>query len=236
MLKKIHLTTTILLSGIVVVLCVLLQRSCSKNEEAENFQDMYNASMDTLHKTRNELGQEKTTTSLLLGTVGNLQALNSSKDSTLRKLQKLVDKKTISATVLTTSTGNTVSSATTSTQSRDTIRSTKDSLIYIYPQYNTEFKNRWENFNITANKDTFLVKYKVYNEYEFKQEFMKQGKGLKKVFSASVPMVSVTNLNPNTETLELKSFAVKPKKHSRLKTFLIGGVAGAVATYIIIKG
>lgn len=224
---KANFILNISLVGAILILSLLLNKSCNKNKDYEGFEEMYNASMDSLHKERDKLGREKTTTALLYGDVESLKKLNASKDSTLAKLQKLVNKHTISATVFSTSTGNTVSSGT--MVKTETIIVKGDS-VFIYPVYSTKFKNRWEDFDITADRDTFLISYKVFNEYEYKQEFKRQG-----FLKPRAPVVSVTNQNPNTETLELKSFAVKPDKRSRWKNIAIGAVAGLAAGYVIFK-
>lgn len=228
MSKDTNRAIIIVLSAVLVILLFVLKWSCGKIKDSQDFETMYNASMDSLHKQRDELGREKTTTALLYGDIKSLKALNSSKDSTLKKLQEIVNKRTISATIFSTSTGNTVSTGTTSVTGRDTVW--KDSLIYIYPEYATAFKNRWEDFNIKANKDTFLLKYKIFNEYEFTQEWKRQG-----IFKPRTPVVTVTNQNPNTETIELKSFTVKPDKRSRWKNIALGAVAGFGAGYVIFK-
>ena len=228
---------TIILLVTVVVLVLLLQRSCKRIETGDNFQNMYNASQDSLIKTVNALGQEKTTTTLMYGEVNNLLKLNSQKDSSIAKLQKLVGKNTISATLFGTSTSGSVTIATTSVKPNDTVIVVKDSIVYltIYPEYNLKFSNRWEDFNITARKDTFLLNYKIFNEFSFTQEWQKQGKGIKSLFAEKIPVVTVTNLNPKTETIELKSFAVKPKKYSRIKNILMGAAAGSAATLILLN-
>lgn len=222
MLNKIHITITSIAIGGCIILAILLQRSCNKNADADNFKNMYNASSDSLHKTINALGHEKTTTALLHGSVENLKAINSSKDKALAELQKIVDKKTISATVLGTSTSNTVTSTTT-VISHDTV--VKKDTVYIYPEYELKRdSSKWHDISAKATRDSFSVHYKVFNEYEIKQSWQKQ-KGLKKLFSSDVPVVSVLNLNPHTETRELKSFELKPKKHSWIKSFAEGVIA-----------
>jgi hypothetical protein len=196
---------------------------------------MYNASQDSLHKKINKDGTETSSTALLYGSIENLKKLHASDSSALGKLQKLVDKLTISATILSTSTSGTTSSSTV-IAARDTVRSKKDSLIYVYPEYTLKRdSSKWEDISAFANKDSFVVHYSIFNEYAFKQDWQKQGTGIKKILSQRIPIVSVTNLNPHTQTRELQSFSVKPKKHSRLKHFVMGGMVGVIGTYIVLK-
>lgn len=243
-IKKKHmkpiLLREIVLFGISIILVFFIIRGChNKIDESKYIQkEMFDASQDSLHKSINSLGQEETKTRLLNGSVSELQKLSSSKDSSIQKLLKLVNKKTLGATVFSNSTSGTVSSGTIS-HSRDTLRvKGKDSLIYIYPEYTLKRdSSRWEVISATANKDSFLVKYKVFNEFGLVQEFEKQRvKG--KLFKQNVAMAKITNLNPHTETRELKSFTLEQPKKKQGKSFLVGvgvGIIAVIATEIKLK-
>lgn len=191
--------------------------------------ELYDASQDTLHKFRNKFGQEETKTKLLTGTVSDLKSLSASKDSSIQKLIRLVNKKTISATVLSSSTSGIVTASTT-VSSADTVR--KDSLIYVYPKYTLEpVVTKWDSMSATATKDSFKVQYKVFNEFEITQNYEKQ-KVKGKWFKQDVAMVNVKNLNPKTETRELKSFALAPPKKKQGKAFVAGALVVILAKQI----
>lgn len=231
MLRNVHITITAVLSMAVIVLFFLLQKSCNDVDKGKNFESMYNASQDSLHHKINKDGTETVSTALLYGSVENLMKLHASDSSALGKLQKLVDKFTISAAVFSTSTSGHSSSGTIIT-GHDTVR--KDSLVYIYPEYTLKRDSgKWADISARANKDSFNVNYSVFNDFLFKQDFEKRGRGFQKFISQRKPIVSVTDLNPHTKTRELQSFAVKPKKYSRLKHFVEGAVIGATSIYVI---
>ena len=202
-----------------ILLSLFLWRSCNKIKENKNFMSLYEVSQDSLHKTVNKLGQETTTTALLYGDVANFKKLISSKDSTLRKLQAIANKKTISATIINNSTSNTVGTNTT-VVGKDTVFI--DNKILIYPEYSSKFEDKWQKINTIANKDTIITEYVVYNEFTIEQKFVK-----KHWYSSKTPQISIFNTNPHTRTIDTKSFAIKPNKSNKLKNFLIGAAVGA---------
>ncbi|OFY84121.1 MAG: hypothetical protein A3F72_19780 [Bacteroidetes bacterium RIFCSPLOWO2_12_FULL_35_15] len=156
---------------LILVLCVCLRNSCI---QSDSFEKMYKASSDTLKQTRNELGQQKTTTTLLYGSVKSFKNLHAIDSSALAKVQKMVDKLTISATYLATITGNNIKTSTGIVLIHDTIKG-KDGISYVYPEYSTHYENKWERFIVIANKDTTKVDYKVFNEFELVQDWKRNG-------------------------------------------------------------
>ncbi len=208
---------------LIIFLCFIgMYNGCNENKEKQN---LLNSVNDTLIKTINKLGQEKASTDLLLGTYKDFKAMHVADGSTIGKLQKLVDRLTISATYLSNATGNTFVSVTQPIVSGDTVKI--DSILVLYPEYKTNYSNKWERFSITANKDSFAVDYKVFNEFNLVQAWKRNG-----IFKRKTPEVSILNLNPHTETKELKTFTVKEDKSNRLRDFLLGVLASA----IIIEG
>lgn len=192
----------------------------------DRFESMYNAASDTLHQTRNELGQQLTTTSLLYGSVSDLKKLHAADSSALAHVQKMVDKLTLSATYLATATGNVINATPQIVEDRDTVW--HDSVAYIYPEYKTAYENKWERFNIRSNRDSTIVDYMVFNEFELAQKWKKNGLFKRKTLEASI-----LNLNPHTETKEYKTFTVKEDKGNRLRDIGIGILAGAAAVTAI---
>lgn len=219
----------IILFAICLFLAFFLIRGCDTPLDKDKYipKELFDASQDSLHKSRNSLGQEETKTKLLYGTISDLKKLESSNDSTIKKLLKLVNKKTISATVLSTSTSSSSSTAT-NVISKDTVR--KDSLVYIYPEYKLKssdtIKNKWEELYVRATRDSIYTYFKVFNEFDITQRYEKKVKG--KLFKQSIPMIDVVNKNPKTETRELKSFAVEPPKKKRGFAFMGGIIVGII--------
>lgn len=208
---------------LIIFLCFIgMYNSCNENKEKQN---LLNSVNDTLTKTINKHGQEKASTDLLLSTYKDFKAMHVADSSAIGKLQKLVDRLTISATYLSNVTDNSFVASTQTIISGDTV--IIDSITYVYPEYKTNYTNKWERFDIKANKDSFAIDYKVFNEFNLKQEWKPNG-----LFKRKTPEVSILNLNPNTETNELKTFTVKEDKSNRLRDFLLGVLASA----IIIEG
>lgn len=209
----------VIYSLVILTLCLLLWKSCNKSD---SFKELYNQSTDTLHQTRNELNQQVTTTALLYGTIDDLKQLHTADSSAIHRLQKMVDKLTISATYLSTTTGNTIVSTTTIIQ-RDTVY--KEGIAYLYPEYRDTIANKWEHFIMAANKDSFQLQYKVFNEFEIKQHWQKNG-----FLARKTPIAEIINLNPHTETQVYKTFTLQEDKGNRFRDWIIGIAVGAIAT------
>lgn len=207
----------------IIALVAINIKTCGKVSDIENINIAQN---DTIKQYKNKNGEQVSTIASMHGTVADLKKLNAKKDSSLAHLQKLVDKHTILATAHGTITGNTV--VTNTITKYDTIK--QNDSIKIFPVYSTKFTNKWEKFNITATKDTFNIQYKVFNKFDYVVRYNKQ-----KWYKARVPEITVTNLNPNTETVELKNFSVKPPKNQKLLVFLSGAIVGTISTIGTIK-
>lgn len=226
----------IVLFGACILLSFFLYKGCGDSIDTSKYipKELFDASQDSLHKSVNSLGQEETKTKLLTGSVEDLKKLSSSKDSSIQKLLKLVNKKTIGATILSNTTSNIISSSTIS-HSKDTIRiKGNDSLVYVYPEYTLKRdSSRWEDISAKANKDSFSIHYKIFNEYNIVQHdstIKVPGRWLKQ----HVQYVDVKNLNPKTKTRELKSFMLQPPKKHQGRTFL-AGVGVGIITIIAIE-
>lgn len=196
----------VIIAILLIIAGILYFKSCGKGK-LETYIDLYEASQDVLHQTRNKLGQEVTKTSLLVAEREKDLLKIKSKDSSIIALQKVVKDykgKLAAATVLSNST--TDSGTTVTLIEYDTIKT--DTGQYIYPTYTSEWKERWSEGYIKAGKDYVFRDIKVKNEFEITQGWEKQGFLKKKK-----PLVTVVNLNPNTVTQELKSFFVQPYKN-----------------------
>lgn len=205
---------------IVILLCLAGMYECYKSNN--QYKSLAIAAADTLMKTRNNLGQEKTATALLYGTIKDFKAMRFADSSAMGKLQKMVDNLTISATYLRTATTNNFTSAS-QIISGDTV--VKDSLIYVYPRYHTDTTTRWTKYSITATRDSFHIAFTAFNEYQIKQEWKRNGFLKRKTMQASV-----INLNPNTSTLQFQTFTIAENKSNRMRDFLFGALAGSIVT------
>lgn len=208
----------------IIALVAINIKTCGKVSDIEkiNF-----SKDDTLRIERNKYGQQESSIAIMQGTVADFKKLNAKKDSTLAHMQKLIDRHTISATVHGTVTGNTINSGTTIIK-YDTIK-IKDS-VAIYPVYVSGFKNKWEDFDITASVDSIKVDYKLFNQFDYIVRYNKP-----KWYKARAAEITVTNLNPHTETIELKNFSVKPPKNQKLLVFLGGAIIGTISTIGTLK-
>lgn len=208
----------------IIALVAINIKTCGEKSDLEK---LTFSQSDTIQSYINNNGQQVSTIAIMQGTVADFKKLNANKDSTIAHMQKLIDKHTISATVHGTVTGNSISSGSTITK-YDTVH--KNDSIKVFPHYATKFKNKWENFDVTATKDSISIKYKLYNEFDYVVRYNKQ-----KWYKARVPEITVTNLNPHTETVELKNFSVKPPKNQKLLVFLGGAIVGSASIIGIVK-
>lgn len=198
-----------------------LRNGCKQADRANDLNKLYEVSQDSLHIERNKQGQEKAATTLLYSTIADFKKLKASDSSAIGKLQHMVDKLTISATYLSNVTSNSFVAPTQNVTSGDTVKI--DSITYVFPEYKTSYTNKWERFDVKANKDSFAIDYKVFNEFDLVQAWKRNG-----LFKRKTPEVTILNLNPHTETKELKTFTVKENKGNRFRDMLIGAAVGAL--------
>lgn len=211
--------------AVIIFLFFTLLGNCKKNAANKNLIEAYN---DTLTKYKNKQGLNESKISILSTSRKELLSLNSSKDSTIQKLQKLVKESghsvtsaTIhSATTLGNIIGNTIS------VSKDTIY--KDSIAYIYPEYHYSDSAKWHNFKVTMCKDSTNLFYKINNQYSYIVKHEKP----KGFFSQKIPIIMVTNLNPNTTTTELRTWQV-PCNCNNKKWFFGGLILGSGSFFTI---
>jgi len=185
-------------------------------------------------------GTETAEKNLILSSYKDLKAIHAADSSTIGKLKKLVSKNTISATIVSNVTKGSANGKTEiifkdKTLALDT--SKHQSTIpcdTVYPEYKTDIKDKWTDINVVATKDSTHVDYKLFNEYEIKQEIKKTGTW---PFRKKTPMISVHNLNPHTETTKIASYAVQVPKQGK-KIAIISGLsalAGFIGAIILIK-
>lgn len=187
----------LLLTG---VLTYLWRNSVIKEEYNKNLEI---AKDDTLHQTRNSLGQQVSKIALFQQENTKSFLALKSMDSTILTLQAEVkaNKKQLSTsgsiTDIYTQTKGTFKGKT------DSIIKTKDStkignIVYIYPEYKAHIvKDKWISADIIANKDSTTFSPIINNQYSV-------------LISGTIknPFVQVTNLNPYTITTGLRAYQV----------------------------
>lgn len=211
--------------AVIIFLSFTLLGNCKKNTANKNLIQAYN---DTLTTYKNTQGLNESKISVLSASKKDLLSLNSSKDSTIKKLQKLVKESGRNVTSATVHSGTTLGNITGNTISisKDTIY--KDSIAYIYPEYHYSDSSKWHNFRITMCKDSTNLFYKINNQYSYITKYEKS----KGFFSQKTPTVIVENLNPNTTATELRTWQV-PCNCNNKKWFFGGLILGSGSVFTI---
>jgi len=209
---------------IIVILILLYFRSCESKKELAT---AYTAAADTLSITKNKLGQE-TAQKELIQTENKKAFLNmEAQNEEIAELQKVVKKlrgKNVAATILTNATERDIVILTDTILLTDTVGSV------VYPIYKYTKLTEWEDFNISASKDSVSMDYKIYNKFIITQSMEKTG-GL---FSKRVPSIVVKNENPYTVTKNLQSFRIECNCKKPM-WFGIGAGLGFLGTVVLLK-
>lgn len=224
-------SVTYILAGALLIICFFWNRSCTQLEKAETQNTNYVQANDSMKHKINDLGQEITSTAVVLGDYNVLKNKLHSSDSTIKKLQALIDKHTMSATILN---SKTTDKGTTHTTITGTEKVIKHDSIFIYPTYESSWTERWSIGHVKANKDSITREVTLFNEYDIKQSYKKQD-GFWGNFKARQPVVEVTNLNPMTKTTALKSFVLAPDKKHKGRTLITGIVIGFIGYFALTK-
>lgn len=206
MLKERHYL--IVIAALIAVIFFL--RSCNGDGEMK---DLYEAAQDSLVQYRNENGEQVSKIALMTAESERAFLQMKTSDSTILKLQDQVREykgKLIAATRIITVTGSEGNTVTTITKF-DTIENV------VYPQYETTWQDKWQKGYIHATKDSIYREIKLFNEFAINIGFERQG-----FLKRRIGTVSVVNLNPYTETTELRSFHLDKQK----RIFSIGLIAG----------
>ncbi len=218
----------ILSIAIVLILFFLLFRTC---ESKENFEKIVEASKDSLTTWRDKNGLEHAKISVLEGSVSDLKKLNSQKDSSLRKLQAIVDKKTTMAIVLNTTTHNKGKGKTTvivdSSEHHIVFDTVHQGDCPPCPKltYTTTVNEPWLKGNIIATRDSFHYDLKTFNEYNIVEKRERE-----KFWKEKTLKIEITNKNPNTSTTGIKAWVDQKPKVRRGIIFGLGVIAGTAAT------
>lgn len=191
---------------LVIVLLIILSMSIRKCNKQEQNINLYEASQDTLVSYKNKYGEQISQIKVLETNNKKMFLKMKTQDSTIIRLQKMVKDYEGDVSVAT-FLGNTTSSSGGSATiikyiKHDTV--IKDSIVYLYPQYETTWANKWEQGYILAKKDSIFRDIKIRNEFEITVGDAKNG-----WFKKKTNEVIVKNLNPNTITTELRTFELK---------------------------
>lgn len=194
---------------VVIVVFFLLLRSCERKQSAE----VINSYEDSLSTVRNHLGQEVATNHLIVDAYTTVKAISRQKDSVLNQLQAIIDRKTYSATILSTATHHTQSGKTKIEKPVQGGVFTLDTR----PVYLMNKVSEWGSVSVRATADSIYFFYNAYNKFEIKQTWKR-----KWFLSRKQNYVEVTSLNPNTITTGLRSF----KLESTTRNFSLGLFVG----------
>ena len=163
-----------------VIFLLLYTKGCQANK---HYADLtIEALSGQLKKSIDKNGVETAEKRLIMLEYKAMQKLHVSDSSDIGRLQKIINKKTISAAILKTSTGGTLTGKTNITYN------IIDSMPCPMPVYADTLKDKWSEVAVTATKDSINLKYTIINEYEFIQEFKKEGRW---PFKHTVPVVKV---------------------------------------------
>lgn len=195
-------------------------------------------------KTHSEIAQK----SLILANYKTLQSIHASDSSEIGRLQQIVKKGTIAATILKNNTHGTLTGTTNVTfgnkhDSVPKITYPCDSIPM--PQYQAHLEDStynettkkyvvWGKMDVIATNDSTHVNYTINNEFDITHEIKKEGFW---PFRKRTPIVQVKSLNPHTETNQIMSYAVPPSPKpvgaiaaGTTAAALIGFILGVVLT------
>lgn len=221
---------------LIIVLFFAIMLCCEQRAALKQKDLLIDALPAAMVKHRDKDSAEITEKRLLLISYNQLKNIHASDSSEIGRLKKLVTKNTISATMVSTQTTGTLTGKPTvlfplpgSEQGGGPDTTCKN-----YPTYKDSLRDKWAKLDYTVNKDTGIVHYTVFNEFEFKQNFKKMGRF---PFKEKVPVITARNLNPNTITTGISSYACAPAKTKQKTTAVafISAVAGFVLAVFILK-
>lgn len=193
-------TKTWVIVGLVVFLFFSIKGCRDNANDYNTISDNYSILNDSLTKSVNDLGQEKSRIRVLKGQ--NKKALLQLKtsDSTVIKLQELVSNykgKLSAAIVLNNST--TERGITETTIIHDTLYND------VYETYFTEWDEEWSKGEIIAKRSSIERNITFYNSFDITIGEEKSG-----WFGKRDLEISIVNKNPNTITKDLESFNIQP--------------------------
>lgn len=202
------------LVAFLIALLFLLKHCNGKQAELIRVQNQ--VLNDSLIVTTNKYHQQTAKTGLILSEYSTFKKLTFAKDDSIGKLlQKLVNRRTISATVATTEMAIDIVEPTdevTFEQEGDTCNPT-----YVFSD-TTEYRQ----MNIVADRDSFRIKQRMFERLEFTQEFSKWN-----LFKPTVATTSFKNYNPEVTITGLRSYTTECNCKGKFWTgFVLGAIVG----------
>lgn len=183
---------------------------------------------DTLRTYRDKENKHVAEIKVLEGSIDDLKRQITTKDSTIIWLQSVVNRKTRSATVAGITTNGSIT--TVPTIYYIPIPSDSGKCDTIYAEYRSHYEDEWITLNTIANRYSVKSDYAVRNKLEIVQEYRNNG-----LFKPKDFVVQIRNLNPHTETTELRSFSIPRRKPNRILWLMIGVGVGVSSSIILLK-
>jgi hypothetical protein len=217
----------------VIVVQIFSVRGCiNGNRKAAEQASLASASIDTIRTYKNKLGQSVSQVSVMATTNQNLFMDITTKDSTINHLKqvvKLQDKQRREVGVA-------------MSIYEQTIYNLKDSLsnfvvggttehhgdtIYKWPVYQKIISDKWIDEQIKLGKNTFSRNLVIRNQYDIVIGEEPDGWFKVKKFA------EITNLNPNTETRDMKVYQKVSVPNKPLKVGIITLIVGVIGGLLI---
>lgn len=195
-------------SIVIIILVIALLKSFNSQKELLNLNDSLNSELIT---EKNEKGQEIAKRKILETSEKKLFLKIKSKDSSIIRLQEIVEDykgRLYSATLVKNSTKINGKGVT------ELIVEEKQTISF--PTYRTSFSDKWYDITIEAGKDSIKWNSQIRNEFE-----ITIGEESNGWFKKRTKNISILNLNPYTETTELRNYSISTKP-KRLNFSLVG--------------
>jgi len=205
---------------------ILARATCNKNlASKQRSGSLLNEAMkDSLEHERNNLGQQISNNKVLFTSNKKLLLDLHTLDSTVLWLKEVLkaNPKTPTAVVSKVITNIDTFHLVDSVRFVDTVRI--GNIVRLFPEYSTEWNEKWSSGSIVANKDTIFRQIQFSNSFEIWFEMERRKKS---IFSKKVPVVYWKNNNPLTATDKLKSWKVEVPR----QRFSIGIISGVMYGY-----
>lgn len=197
-----------------IVMLFLLKECNGKQSELIKLQNQ--VLTDSLKVTENKLGQQTATIGLIQTNFSTFKKLTFAKEDSLgHLLQKMVNRRTISATIATTEMAIDIVEPTDLVTFSDPIDTCNPTYIF---SDTTEYRQ----MNIVADKDSFRIKQRIFERLEFTQEFSKW-----RMFKPTVATTSFKNYNPDVTITGLRTYTTNCNCKGKFWTgFVLGALGG----------
>lgn len=152
---------------------------------------------------------------VLIGKAKDIRKLESKNDTLLRELQKELDNKVTSATIVKQVIRDTVYLSAPTITKWDTINN------IAYPVYEDRYEDRWTTIDARMGRDSSRFIYSIRNKIVVAQKLEREG-----MFKPRYLAVEIKNMNPHVSSEDYRSFHVPQRKPNRLLWMGIGFATG----------